>query len=135
MENASKALIIAGAILISIILISIGVMVVNSGQQLVDTAGSKMSQQDLQAYNADYLGYIGQQRGSTVRSLIQTVQSNNSTNKDLQIKVTVESESKEGQEVASLITKVKPSSTYEASVNYSDAGRVNELVISKPSSI
>ena len=37
MENASKALIIAGAILISILLISIGIMLINSGREVTDT--------------------------------------------------------------------------------------------------
>ena len=44
MENASKALIIAGAILISIILISIGIMVIQAGNSVVSDAEDKMDQ-------------------------------------------------------------------------------------------
>lgn len=39
MENASKALIIAGAILISILLISVGILVFNSTSGVTDNAG------------------------------------------------------------------------------------------------
>ena len=39
MENASKALIIAGAILISILLISVGILVFNSISEVTDDAG------------------------------------------------------------------------------------------------
>ena len=40
MENASKALIIAGAILISILLISVGILVFNSTKGVTDNAGN-----------------------------------------------------------------------------------------------
>ena len=39
MENASKALIIAGAILISILLISLGIMMFNASKSTTDQAG------------------------------------------------------------------------------------------------
>ena len=37
MENASKALIIAGAILIAILLITIGIVLINSGRDVTET--------------------------------------------------------------------------------------------------
>ena len=40
MENASKALIIAGAILIAILLITIGIVLVNSGRDVTETRKS-----------------------------------------------------------------------------------------------
>ena len=39
MENASKALIIAGALLISILLVSLGIMMFNSSKGTTDKAG------------------------------------------------------------------------------------------------
>lgn len=38
MENASKALIIAGAILISIVLITLGVVILGQGQEVVNSS-------------------------------------------------------------------------------------------------
>ena len=40
MENASKALIIAGAILVSILLISVGVIIINSTGKMTDQVGT-----------------------------------------------------------------------------------------------
>ncbi len=129
MENASKALIIAGAILISIILISIGIMVIQSGQQLVSEAEQSMDEQTLLAYNTKYTNYIGKQRGSTIRTLVQQVQSNNASNADLLISVEYGGQTYTNQEVTNVISLINSSSTYEVSVEYSPAGRVNQIKI------
>ena len=72
MENASKALIIAGAILLSILIISLGIMVYNNAQ---DTVGSaSLDQQEIATFNAQFTPYIGQGISSSqVNSLIQQV--------------------------------------------------------------
>lgn len=81
MENAAKALVIAGAILISIILISIGVMVVNSADSLVDEGTKQMDEQAVNAFNRKFSGYQGTRvRGSNVRTLVQTVNTSNAQN-------------------------------------------------------
>ena len=46
MENASKALIIAGAILISILLISLGIIAFNSSKSTPEQAGSTANQME-----------------------------------------------------------------------------------------
>lgn len=132
MENASKALIIAGAILISIILISIGIMVIQSGQQLVSEAEQSMDEQTLLAYNTKYTNYIGRQRGSTIRTLVQQVQSNNASNPDLLISVIYGGTTYTNQDVTNVISLINSSSTYEVSVAYSPAGRVNQVTITAP---
>lgn len=72
MENASKALIIAGAILLSILIISLGIMVYNNAQ---DTVGSaNLDQQEIAAFNAQFTPYQGTAvSASQVNSLIQQV--------------------------------------------------------------
>ena len=77
MENASKALIIAGAILLAILIISLGIMILNQAQDTIN--GSGMSQADVQAFNSKFTKYEGKQRGSVVRSLVQEVIANNGT--------------------------------------------------------
>ena len=52
MENASKALIIAGAILLAILLISLGIMIFNQAQSVVD--GSGMSEAELSTFNSKF---------------------------------------------------------------------------------
>ena len=77
MENASKALIIAGAILLAILIISLGIMILGKAQDTIN--GSGMTQAEVQAFNEKFTKYEGSQRGSSVRSLIQEVVSNNGT--------------------------------------------------------
>lgn len=76
MENASKALIIAGAILISIILVSVGVLVVQSLNP--NEAISGMDQNAKDAFNAKFIAAAGNNvAGSTVRTLIRNVITSN----------------------------------------------------------
>lgn len=75
MENASKALIIAGAILLSILLISLGIMIFNTAQDTTKNSG--MTQAQVAAFNNKFSKYEGTIKGSEVRSLIQEVIASN----------------------------------------------------------
>ena len=54
MENASKALIIAGAILISILLISVGIIIMNAINEPVQQGASSAESQAIEMFNANY---------------------------------------------------------------------------------
>ena len=77
MENASKALIIAGAVLVSILIVSLGVMLFNNmGGAAKDMAD--MDEQEIAAFNSKITPYLGERvSGSQVNALIQYVISNN----------------------------------------------------------
>lgn len=76
MENASKALIIAGAILISIVIISLGVVIIGQGQDVVND--SNMDKQKISSWNQQFMQYEGTSvSGSNVNTLINDVISNN----------------------------------------------------------
>ncbi len=76
MENASKALIIAGAILLSIVLISLGLIVVNRTQNTVKNAN--VDQQEITSFNNQFESYVGKNKtAAQVLSLAQAVQSSN----------------------------------------------------------
>lgn len=75
MENASKALIIAGAILLSILLISLGIAIFSQAQSVID--GSGMTEAEVNSFNAKFTKYNGKQKGSYIRSLVQDVLANN----------------------------------------------------------
>ena len=77
MENASKALIIAGAILLSILLISLGIVIFTQARDVVN--GSGMTQSQLQQFNAKFLQYEGTRKGSEIRSMVQEVMINNNS--------------------------------------------------------
>ena len=87
MENASKALIIAGAILLAILLISLGIIIFSQAQDTINNSG--MSQAELQTYNSQFLKYEGSQKGTVVKSMIQEVLAINNNGSGYTITVNV----------------------------------------------
>lgn len=79
MENASKALIIAGAILLSILIIAIGMYVYNSAQSTINDSLTSMSDSEKNAFNSKFTGYATKQTGSQVKSLIGDLITNSNT--------------------------------------------------------
>ncbi len=76
MENASKALLIAGAILIVILLISLGIYIYSQAQQTINSVN--MDEQQITAFNNKFAQYEGDSRsGSEVNALINQVISSN----------------------------------------------------------
>ena len=61
MENASKALIIAGAILLAILIISLGILIYNQASGIV--SNNSMDEVDIQTFNNKFTQYGGNQRG------------------------------------------------------------------------
>ena len=76
MENASKALIIAGAILLSILLISLGIMVYNNAKNTIGSAN--LNKQEIETFNSQWDSYVGQRKtASEVRSMVQAMIASN----------------------------------------------------------
>lgn len=81
MENASKALIIAGAILLSILIISLGIMIFGQAEGVIDS--NAMDEVAVTTFNQKFLQYEGNNvRGANVNSLLQTVVQNNLQNSE-----------------------------------------------------
>lgn len=81
MENASKALIIAGAILLSILIISLGIFIFSQAQDTLNSIN--MSEQEIRAFNNKFTPYQGDSvRGSQVNALVQAVIANNQSAKE-----------------------------------------------------
>ena len=76
MENASKALIIAGAILLSIAIIGIGMFVYNSVSETISSSAD-MTEQEVNAYNSEFSNYEGIRNGSQVKQLCTLVRHHN----------------------------------------------------------
>ncbi len=81
MENASKALIIAGAILLAILIISLGILIYNQASGVV--TNNSMDEVSIQTFNNKFLQYAGEQKGSAVRSLISQVEASNAADSSL----------------------------------------------------
>ena len=90
MENASKALLIAGAILIAILLIAIGMMVFNSASGVIDTASSSMTDQEKSIHNKKFTVYQGQKSGSVVKQLLSEVKTNNADGHSPKVKTVLD---------------------------------------------
>ena len=134
MENASKALIIAGAILLAILLISLGIMIFNQAQDTVSNSG--MSEAEVTSFNNKFLKYEGNQKGTMVKSLIQEVQATNAgSDENDGITVTVDytgtktaatalPKNQEAPETSRIINN----NTYEVTLTYSN-GRVSKITV------
>ena len=78
MENASKALIIAGAILLSIFIIGLGMIIFNNAKDAM--SGENLDAEKVQAINSKYDSYLGTNiKGSNVKTLCNLVRDNNLT--------------------------------------------------------
>lgn len=87
MENASKALLIAGAILISILIIAIGMFIYNSAQSTINNSMQSMSTQEVQAFNNEFMSFEGKQSGSNIKAMIGTLIANANTYRDEPTKI------------------------------------------------
>ena len=78
MENASKALIIAGAILLAILIIGLGVMIFRQASGVVDS--NAMDEVAVSSFNQKFEQYAGDNiRGANVNALLSSVKQNNNT--------------------------------------------------------
>lgn len=78
MENASKALIIAGAILLSILIIALGVFIFNMARSSIDT--NALDSVTISTFNEPLTQYEGKTVGTSVKSLLSNVITNCATN-------------------------------------------------------
>ena len=138
MENASKALIIAGAILLSILIISLGIMVYNNAKNTVGSAN--LNKQELQTFNAEWESYIGKKRtASEVRTMCQAVIANNAsvaqlaTNRYIVVTNTgtantttaaVDTTGAKSADITTLINGLSNANTYTVTAGYDNLGLV-----------
>jgi uncharacterized membrane protein len=143
MENASKALLIAGAILIAILLIGFAMIVMNGSSKVLTSSVEKMSQQDIEIFNSTFTNYEGTKvSGANVRALISSVISNNSTYKEVDGKLvsitidgiayTATSADLQSNEMSAAKASINTGATYTVTMEYnSTSGLINKVVIKK----
>ena len=81
MENASKALIIAGAILLAILIIALGVYIFNQAKSTTNV--DELTIQQVQAHNNTFFNYEGSINGTQAKALIDAIRNNNQSMPDL----------------------------------------------------
>lgn len=78
MENASKALVIAGAILVSIMIIGLGVVILNNVSGVIK--GANVDKQAAQANNDPFTSVFGENvSAQSVKTLVDSIRANNIT--------------------------------------------------------
>lgn len=145
MENASKALLIAGAVLIAILLIGVAMLIYNGAMDGIDSGIGQMNQQAKDMFNTQFTQYEGAQRGNNVRAVIRNIISNNSTNQEIEGKlVSLEVEGVDNgniepsttdlktNEMSAMTSKINTGATYNVEIQYeSKTGLVNKVKVTK----
>lgn len=126
MENATKALLIAAAILIAIVLISLGVWVLSTGQAAAEEAGD-MTAEQVMSFNSKFSPYLGNNvMGSNVRALITKTNTNNKAEGTNGRIVTI----KYGTGAITDASTIKTGQAYDVSVTAeTNAGLITEITI------
>ena len=122
MENASKALIIAGAILISILIISLGVIIYQQAAGVVNN--NSMSELEVTQFNEPFESYVGKNiRGANVKALINKIKTSNSTYQgDASKTISLDPDKGNPKAVKSLDDTIKTGSTYDVSISLKTSG-------------
>lgn len=142
MENASKALIIAGAILLAILIISLGIMIYNQASGVVNN--NAMSEVEISSFNQKFTQFEGTNvKGSQVNSLLTQIVQNNVANqedKSKQVKIEVSSKNWQGNAPekdsvpVNSTTKAQSGKTYKVTCELnSKTGLVTKVIIADAS--
>ena len=117
MENASKALIIAGAILLAILIIALGVYIFNQARSATNM--DDLSNQQVEAHNSTFQNYEGTINGTQAKALIDAIRNNNQRMPTLG-QITVDGVSgtglKDNAKLATEKNTYQPTSQYEVSI-------------------
>ena len=88
MENASKALLIAGSILIAVLLIAFGMRIFTSTSGTTDQVNEAMTTMEITTFNSQFTSYIGNNKNrAQVISLLNRIIISNSKNTTHQVGV------------------------------------------------
>lgn len=135
MENASKALLIAGAILIVIVLISIGIRVFYSTTGTTEQVDSSVNEAELENFNKKFTQYVGKDKTKTevIELLNKVIVSNTNTNKHITVNATGMGAYSTSEEIRDLIvnkiSSLGSSIRFTISVAYAPNGYINAINI------
>ena len=77
MENATKALLIAGSVLIAIVLIAVGIRILGSAEGVTNSVEGVSQTMEISIFNSQFTKYEGRQKHTAVKQLINTIILNN----------------------------------------------------------
>ena len=130
MENATKALLIAAAVLIVIVLIAVGIRILSSTQGVTNEVDKVSDAMGKSVFNSQFTDYEGTQTGAQVKALLNKVAA---THREDSRKVNVTNGSttySTANEIASYRATISINSTYTVTVGYDEStGYVNSITI------
>lgn len=125
MENATKALLIAAAVLIAILLISFGVLIINNTKDII-TNTDGLDALELQQYNQQFLNYQGDYvSGSKIKGLMSLVQNHNRTNasdESRQVKIMLG-----GEDITTNSSKISAGYSYKVEFEYNSGNLIDTI--------
>lgn len=114
MENASKALIIAGSVLIAILVISLGLLIFKSTQGTTDQTQELGKTLEVQQFNSQFLKYCGTSvKGSQVRTLCEVIIAHNA-NSDNKVSINTKSDA---TDISNIRNSIKTNQNYSVTQN------------------
>ena len=136
MENASKALLIAGAILLVIAIIAIGMTILGQGQDVVDQTGGQIGTMAITAHNSQFGNDLYDDAiisGKELQTIATTAKSNNNKNSservelvsvmvDTKLVVTRDATTENGK-----IGDINVKNDYKITLDYSDNGALKSI--------
>ena len=121
MDNASKALIMAGAILIAVALVGVGVYLYSSAAGMMNSGVNELASADMMTKNSKIELYEGQITGSELKTLFRQLKTYNAKDifpTDLTISGVAEAD-------------VRASANYKITLGYDTEGWVKSITAAK----
>lgn len=140
MENATKALLIAGSVLIAIVLIAVGLKILNSTSGVTKQVDDLSTTMEKSMFNSQYTKYEGQRKGTEVKSLLNLIyQNNKNSNNKIKVAITdgdggisaTPGTDQYESNWAQIYNIVKVNATYDIEISLSDTGYVNYICINE----
>ena len=130
MENATKALLIAAAVLVAILIISLGIGIFNTASEQAEGAGD-LTQYQIQTFNDKFRKYEGDSRtGADVNALLQTVFSHNNAQEGIDTCVSVSGAStiSASNQLSTSPTKVSTNYRYTVTLTYNTTTKLVQSI-------
>lgn len=126
MENATKALLIAAAVLIAIVLIAVGIRILNSSEGVTNNVDKVTTAAGLSVHNSQFTDYEGKQTGVEVKALLNKAAATHRSGSEHKVNVNSYTDA---NSIASYRATIVANATYTVSVEYDSNGYVCKIKI------
>lgn len=135
MENASKAILIAGAVIVVLLIISLSVYFYNKSIGVVDIFGNKINTTEVKNHNNSFMIYDGELLGVEVVNACIKIKEYN-TNARLPVEVSVwvtrgatySFNYKDITNYETILNRVNRTMVYNGTVSFDEQGVINKVV-------